>query len=117
MSPSEAQRRGFDYEEIGSDIRDDLRIIVNKRYDLEGHHLTAESYSQLCAHAAGEMLKAPATARFGSDVDVEVDGYGIFEYVTHVDAQNGFGALIRSRVGSVGFVDDNVLHLWVSISD
>lgn len=52
-----------------------------------------------CESRVRTSLKAPVTARFpgSSEVDVRDKGAGVAVVMSHVDAQNSFGAMIRTR--------------------
>ena len=58
------------------------------------------SAEQMCRQFALDRLRAPSTARFASlgDADVTDHGGGRYRVQTHIDAQNAFGAMIRSRI-------------------
>lgn len=54
----------------------------------------------VCKGAVEEKLKAPSTADFPWLPDkVSTDGEGLYIVLGHVDAQNSFGAVLRSQVG------------------
>jgi len=55
----------------------------------------------ICKQFVTDRLRAPKTAEFASMSDSRVLGGGGGEYEVHsyVDAQNGFGALIRNNYG------------------
>ncbi len=67
--------------------------------------LRSQSYwQQAAAIVACEMrvksgLKAPSTAKFAGRLDTNVrdKGSGIAVVISHVDAQNSFGAILRTR--------------------
>jgi len=52
----------------------------------------------VCQNAVRERLKAPATADFEAPRNAQINRYdsGNYEIVSHVDAQNSFGAKLRS---------------------
>jgi len=54
----------------------------------------------MCEDFARKQLRAPSTAKFGraSETTATHLGDGKYRVRTHVDAQNGFGAMIRSQV-------------------
>ena len=111
--------RGFNFymsEGDGGLTRESLRGAVNRRIDLEGEPLTAEVYANACKGGSLALLKAPATASFGDETRVSESSRGVFTYRTHVDAQNGFGALIRSRITCYGFFEDGIINFWIDIS-
>jgi hypothetical protein len=58
-----------------------------------------ELAAAVCKNAAMSLLKSPATARFLDDGTYKEDlGKGRSEIQLHVDAQNSFGAMMRTTV-------------------
>jgi hypothetical protein len=53
----------------------------------------------LCEAAVKDRLKSPASAAFpfGLAAQAKVTGDRTYQIVSHVDSQNGFGAMLRSR--------------------
>lgn len=58
--------------------------------------LTNQSAIPACEAGVNERLKAPGTAKFGGHV-VRETAIDVVEVVGWVDAENGFGALVRNR--------------------
>lgn len=55
-----------------------------------------EAWTQ-CHTIVEESLKAPSTASFPWRMNVQVGGGDVYTVDSYVDAQNGFGAMIRTR--------------------
>jgi hypothetical protein len=51
----------------------------------------------ICEQHIKDELKAPATARFGDEITRVNLGGGRYRIQSYVDAQNSFGALIRTK--------------------
>ncbi len=79
-------------------------VVVSMVIDGTSSTASAPPYSPtgaslICQQFVGDRLKAPASAKFPetSKDTVRDLGAGKFNVVSYVDAQNGFGALIRNR--------------------
>jgi len=75
--------------------RDAARDAERQRKRLEGEESMAFVMSQDCVRS---LLKAPRTAKFPWSADsVSYQGNGRYYVVGHVDAENGFGAMLRNN--------------------
>lgn len=80
-----------------------LRVKAEEKRQMEAKRLEHDLPFALCYYAEEAVkasLKSPASAKFSSCVENEVRGdetKGTYWVKGHVDAQNSFGALLRSR--------------------
>lgn len=88
------------------------KVVGNQPVDVAGPE--AVTAYTMCKHFTEQRLKAPSTATWPwryDDVTSDLGG-GIFRVQTYVDAQNGFGAMIRSNVDcTVKFIENGRWHL------
>jgi hypothetical protein len=70
-----------------------------------------------CQDKVRERLKAPASARFQAprEARITTSPEGWFEVHSHVDAQNGFGALLRTKYTCSVDTKDNVNFLVMKL--
>ena len=79
-------------------------------------HPEAGHESEICIgvhHRVEDRLKAPASADFPSCIwdqsQVKYAGNGVYNFSSWVDAQNGFGAKIRTYYDGEAVIDDQAL--------
>lgn len=61
-----------------------------------------------CIDAATDLLKAPATAQFAEEADVDISQFGLnYTVVGAVDSENSFGALIRNTYTCQVYIDSD----------
>jgi hypothetical protein len=67
----------------------------------------------MCEDFVRDSLRAPSTADFASASDATVDQLqpGTYSVTSHVDAQNGFGAMIRTRYACTVRYDGEAWYL------
>lgn len=63
----------------------------------ESPELTANKAFVSCRGFVKERLKAPASAKFSSDVTYKKEGENIYIINSYVDSQNSFGAMLRQN--------------------
>jgi len=84
---------------FGSTIEDFCSAYNQKMEDKsKGNYLlnaSDEKYIRAAKSAVGDQLKSPSTASWGAATVEEKDAYGRAIVTLSVDAQNGFGAMIR----------------------
>jgi len=71
-----------------------------------------------CQDYVRERLKAPASAKFQAprEAQIEDTGRGIFKVESYVDAQNGFGAMLRKRYTCTATtIDDKTFKAYAEL--
>lgn len=78
--------------------------------------LTADSVFRLCQEFVLSDLKAPATARFAASPIVSRYTNGVWDMWGQVDAQNGYGALVRSSYTCIFQVSGGMFKHYIDIN-
>jgi hypothetical protein len=114
LTPEAAAELGYVYRAGGASSIEDVRDWVTSRYALSGP-LAADAFVNGCRASVLDLMRAPDSVLFGQMASVVIDEDGVISYTTYALAEGRDGASRRWSLSCTGFVEDQVLHLWVEI--
>ena len=114
LTPEAAAELGYVYRAEGASSIDDVRDWVTSRYALSGS-LTADAFVNGCRASVLDLMRARESVLFGEMGSVAIDEVGVISYATYALAEGRDGASRRWSLNCTGFVEDQVLHMWVEI--
>jgi hypothetical protein len=113
-TPEAAAELGYQYRGGAEIPRDEVRDWVTHRFALSGP-LDADAYVLACHGATLDLMRARETVLFGDLATTTVDDDGVFGYGTYALARSAAGEVRRWSLRCTGFVEDDVLSLWIEI--
>jgi hypothetical protein len=113
-TPEDAADLGYVYRPGATAEREEVRDWVTSRFVLNGP-LAANTYVDGCRAAVLDLMRAPESVIFGEAREVVLGDEGVITYTSYALAAGRDGASRRWSLSCTGFVEDDVLHLWVGI--
>ena len=114
LTPEAAAELGYVYRAQGSSSLEDVRDFVTSRFALSGP-LAADAFVNGCRASVLDLMRAPESVLFGEMGSAAIDEVGVIDYTTYALAAGRDGTSRRWSLSCTGFVEDEVLHLWVEI--
>jgi ankyrin repeat protein len=105
--------KGFDrVDRPGGFGKDPEDLLPTRRINMADEPLTGEIYSRFCKNFAYSNLRAPSTARFVNDSKPPTAfSDGFYWYNFDIDAQNGYGAMIRNTYHCIAYFEGSILKV------